>query len=79
MFSYLGVILVFQLLPRLFSLQLQAYSPVKLVVSGLLQTGEKNKGKKEETIVLCLSMLCFNLYSNCAELNGWGEAELPAI
>ena len=40
--------------------------------------GEKNKGKKEETIVLCLSMLCFNLYSNCAELNGWGEAELPA-
>ena len=38
-FSYLGGILVVQLLPRLFILQLQAYSPVKLVVGGLLQTG----------------------------------------
>ena len=43
-----GVILVFQLLPRFFSLLLQAYSPMKLVVSGLLQTGGKNlKGKKK--------------------------------
>ena len=46
-----GVILVFQLLPRFFSLLLQAYSPMKLVVSELLQTGGKKfKGKKEETI-----------------------------